>query len=85
MTTAGQRHALARYELPCGQRVLYGQRIGGCVAVSDVPVDHAGRVYLVERHIESQASLNGLLADYLSETHRRGEPAALVSDDLVAP
>jgi hypothetical protein len=82
MIVAGERRGLARHRLPTGERVLYGQRINGHVAVSDVPAGEHGRVYLVERHIESQAALDALLTDYLAEAQQRGEPAALIAPDL---
>ena len=47
------------------------------VAVTDVPAGDNGRVYLVERHVESKAALDGLVATYLADSQRRGEPAAL--------
>jgi hypothetical protein len=34
-------------------------------------------VYLVERHVESKADLDGLVAAYVADSRRRGEPAAL--------
>jgi hypothetical protein len=77
MTAAGERVELARYRLTTGERVLYGQRIDGNVAVSDVPAGDHGLVYLVERHIESKAALDGLVAAYLADSQRRGTPAAL--------
>jgi hypothetical protein len=82
MTPAGERRELARYQLPTGARILYGQRINGRVAVSDVPDYDGGRVYLVERHVESKAALDGLLSDYLSESRQRGEPAVLLPPAL---
>jgi len=39
-------------------------------------------VYLVERHIESQAAIRGLVSEYLEDSLRRGEPAALLPADL---
>jgi hypothetical protein len=45
MTAAGQRRELARYQLADGTRAVVAQRIDGRVAISDVPVDHADRVY----------------------------------------
>lgn len=78
MTTAGERRELARYQLPAGSRVLYGQRIDGRVAITDVPANDRGHVYLVERHIESQAAMRALVHDYLTESQRRGEPAVIV-------
>ncbi len=81
MSTAGDRRELARYELPTGGRILYGQRIDGRVAISDVPATD-GRVYLVERHVESQAAMRALVDDYLTESRRRGQPAAIVPAEL---
>ena len=84
MSSAGARRELGRYQLPSGeQRVLVGQRINGHVAVSDSPTHDTGRVCLVERHIESQAALTGLVAAYIADSLDRGEPAALVPRDLV--
>jgi hypothetical protein len=76
MSTAGERVELARYRVHAGERVLYGQRIDGAVAVVDAPAGDDGRVYLVERHVESKAELDGLVAVYLADSHRRGTPAA---------
>ena len=61
MTAAGDRRELARYQLPEGIRAVVAQRIDGRVAISDVPIDHADRVYLIERHVHSQAELAGLV------------------------
>jgi hypothetical protein len=77
MSIAGERVELARYRLTTGERVLYGQRIDGTVAVADVPAGEHGRVYLVERHIESKDALDGLVAAYVADSQRRGTPAAL--------
>jgi hypothetical protein len=77
MSITGERVELARYHLETGERVLYGQRIDGAVAVADVPAGDDGRVYLVERHIESKAALDGLVAAYLVDSQRRGRPAAV--------
>jgi hypothetical protein len=83
MSTAGTRHELARYQLPDGTtRALVAQRIDGHVAISDLPADDTGRVYLVERAIESQAAMHGLVATYLEDSQRRGEPAVLVPAEL---
>jgi hypothetical protein len=84
MSTFGEPRELGRYQLSSGeQRVLVGKRINGHVAVSDLPTHDTGRVYLVERHIESQAALTGLIAAYIADSLDRGEPAALVPRDLV--
>jgi len=80
MSTAGERHELARYELPDGsERIVCAQRVDGRVAISDIPdSDDSGRVYLVERHIESKAAMEGLVAAYVRDAVRRGEPAILL-------
>ncbi len=73
----GQRVELARYQLPAGERVLYGQRINGIVRVSDKPAGGTGRSFLVERGLEKVGELDALVVDYVAESERRGEPAAL--------
>jgi len=87
MTTAGKTVELTRYRIPSGQRALQAQRIDGRVAVMDVPVDHDDRVYLVERHVESQAELQGLAAEYAQRSETAGLPAILATlrtaDELV--
>jgi hypothetical protein len=83
VSTAGTPHELARYQLPDGStRALIAQRINGRVAITDLPLHDEGRVYLVERHIESQAAIQGLVREYLEDSVRRGEPAALIPSDL---
>ena len=83
MTTAGKQHQLATYELPDGTaRALIAQRINGRVAITDLPLQDSGRVYLVERHIESRAAMDGLVAAYIEDSQRRGEPAALIPAEL---
>ena len=83
-TTAGERRELARYPLPDGtHRALVAQRINGRVAITDIPTtDDGGRVYLVERHIESQAAMQGLVDAYLEDARQRGEPAVLVPREI---
>ena len=39
----GQRTELARYSVSTGERVIYGQRINGCVHITDRPASGAGR------------------------------------------
>ena len=70
----GERVELARYTLPGGERVLYGQRVDGVVRVTDVPA-RGGRAYLVERELEQDGyeALQALVADYLDQ-------AALLED-----
>ena len=59
MITFGPRVEIARYSVAEGERVLYGQRIDGAVHVLDIPSDEesTGRVYVVERSVESKAAL----------------------------
>jgi hypothetical protein len=87
MTAAGKRRELARYQLPAGTRAVVAQRIDGRVAISDVPVDHADRVYLIERHVHSQAELAGLVRAYIEQSQQAGCPAVVAQrrqlDELV--
>ena len=71
----GERIELARYTVPVGERVLYGQRVNGVVRVTDVPAAARGRAYLVERELEQDGyeALQALVADYLDQ-------AALLDD-----
>src|SRR4051794_11374954 len=79
MSTAGTPRELARYQLPGGlERALIAQRINGRVAITDTPTSDEGRVYLVERHIESLAAMEALAAEYVADSLQRGEPAILV-------
>ncbi|MGH2866471.1 MAG: hypothetical protein ACRDNK_02740 [Solirubrobacteraceae bacterium] len=65
----GERIELARYTVPVGERVLYGQRVNGVVRVTDVPAQGRGRAYLVERELEQDgySALNALVSDYLDQ------------------
>jgi hypothetical protein len=65
----GERIELARYTIPVGQRVLYGQRVNGVVRVTDVPAGGRGRAYLVERELEQDGydALKALVADYVDQ------------------
>jgi len=84
VSSSGEARELGRYELPDGtQRTLIAQRINGRVAITDLPAEgHHGRVYLVERHLESQAAMQALAAVYIAESLERGEPAILVPAEL---
>jgi hypothetical protein len=63
----GVRTELARYTIPDGERIIYGQRVDGVVRVTDVPAVPGGRAYLVERGLEQDrnSALKALVADYL--------------------
>jgi hypothetical protein len=65
----GERIELARYSVPVGERVLYGQRVSGVVRVTDVPACGRGRAYLVERELEQDGydALKALVSDYLDQ------------------
>ena len=64
-----ERIELARYTVPAGERVLYGQRVNGVVRVTDVPAAGRGRAYLVERGLEHDGydALRALVADYVDQ------------------
>ncbi len=74
----GERVELGRYEITAGERILYGQRVDGVVRVTDKPASGRGRSLLVERGLTSHRELQALVADYISESERRDEPAAIV-------
>ncbi len=78
-TTAGQRIEQARYTIPAGTRGPYLQRINGRVALVDAPVDHDDRVLLIERHVESLADQQGIVAAYVEHSTRAGLPALMAS------
>jgi hypothetical protein len=77
MTAAAKPHELARYQLSEGTRAVVAQRVDGRVAISEVPVDHAGRVYLIDRHVHSQAELAGLVHAYVQYSQQAGCPAVV--------
>lgn len=79
MTTAGRMVELRRYRIPAGERAVKAQRIDGRVAVMDVPVSYDDRVYLVERHLPSQAELEGLASEYAQRSETMGQPAILAT------
>ena len=80
MSAAGKQRELARYQLADGTRAVVAQRIDGRVAISDVPVDHVGRVYLIERHVHSQAVRHARpRAASRSHTRRTGSTTANVT------
>jgi hypothetical protein len=45
----------------------------------DAPVAHADRVYLIERHIESQAELRGVVDAYALHSEAAGVPVRLAT------
>jgi hypothetical protein len=71
----GQRTELARYRVSSGERVIYGQRINGCVRITDRPASGAGRSYLVERECEQDgySALKALVADYLEQAREQDD------------
>jgi hypothetical protein len=68
----GERTELARYCVPAGERIIYGQRVDGVVRVTDNPASGHGRAYLLERELEldGRAALMALVADYLAQSER---------------
>jgi hypothetical protein len=77
----GERIELARYTVPVGERVLYGQRVNGVVRVTDVPAHSRGRAYLVERELEQDGydALNALVSDYLNQAQTLDDVPMAVS------
>jgi hypothetical protein len=77
----GERVELARYTVPGGPRVLYGQRVNGVVRVTDVPAQGCGRAYLVERELEQDGycALNALVSDYLAQAQLLADVPMAVS------
>ena len=74
-SSVGQRTELARYHINSGARVLYGQRINGCVRITDRPASGSGRSYLVERELEQDgySALKALVADYIEQSRELGQ------------
>lgn len=73
----GERVKLGRYQTAAGEtRVLYGQRVGTVVRITDIPVDRPGRAYLVERGLEQDgyAALLAIVRDYLDQANQLGIP-----------
>lgn len=83
--SVGERVELGRYRISAGERILYGQRVGGVVRVTDRPCA-AGRAYLVERELERDGhrALRALVEDYIRESERRDQPAILTNLDPLA-
>jgi len=71
----GQRTELARYHVKSAERVLYGQRINGCVRITDRPASHGGRSYLIERECEQDgySALKAMVADYIEQSRELDE------------
>ena len=84
-TLAGAHTELARYRVPQGERIIFGQRIDGVVRVTDRPAGKGGRAYLVERGLETKAELDALVADYVAQAEKLNAPplaARAVLEDL---
>jgi len=66
----GKRTELARYTVPGGERVIYGQRVDGIARLVDRPATPGGRSYLIERGLETKSELDALIADYRATAQR---------------
>jgi len=68
----GERVELARYTVRDGTRIVYGQRIGRVVRVTDCPARGRGRAFLVERGLERDGypALKALVEDYTRQAGR---------------
>jgi hypothetical protein len=71
----GERVELARYAIPAGERIIYGQRVNGTVRVSDHPAGTEGRAVLIERELQHDGykALQALIADYLDQARAHDE------------
>jgi hypothetical protein len=78
MPIVGKRTELARYTVAEGERILYGQRIDAIVRVTDRPATDGGRVYLVERGLETKSELDALVVDYLQQATKLNSPPLAV-------
>ena len=58
---------LARYTIPVGERVIFGQRVLGVVRLVDAPAAGSGRRYVFERELTSMAEMEAIVADYLRQ------------------
>jgi hypothetical protein len=72
----GARTELARYTIPAGQRILYGQRVDGVVRITDRPVASGGRAYLVDCGLETKQEPETLVADNIQVAAETGEVPA---------
>jgi hypothetical protein len=70
----GPPFELARYSIPSGQRVIYGQRVDGKVRVTDKPAEGTGRSYLIDSGLQEDGfkALEALVIDYATEGARLG-------------
>ena len=68
----GRAHRAARYRVSAGERVIYGQRINGCVRITDCPSSAGGRSFLIERELERDglSALTALVVDYAEQAQR---------------
>ena len=68
----GERTELARYRVSAGDRVIYGQRVNGCVRITDCPSSAGGRSFLIERELERDglSALRALVVDYTEQARR---------------
>jgi hypothetical protein len=71
----GEMTELARYQVGAEERVVYGQRIAGCVTITDRPAGGSGRSYLIERGLEHDgySALRALVADYTRQARELQE------------
>jgi hypothetical protein len=72
-SSTGKPSLLARYTIEEGERILVGQRVDGIVQITDRPLGHPGRPYLVETGISSMGELAALVADYKARAEALGD------------
>lgn len=70
----GQRTEIMRYRAGTEQRVLYRQRVGQSIRITDRPAAGKGRAYLVEADLaqDGETAIDAIVTDYLAQARRLG-------------
>lgn len=71
----GRQRELARYALTSAERILFGERRGDFLRITDRPSSGAGPSYLVERELapDGEGALAALIADYVQQARNLDE------------
>lgn len=70
----GQRSEIMRYRAGTEHRVLYRQRVGQSIRITDRPAAGNGRAYLVEADLaqDGEAAIEAIVEDYLVQARTLG-------------